>query len=213
MILSQPDLRKAVRNGEIRFDPPLEDNQWGEAFVDLRLGHQFTRFRKLESVTISIANGLEELGDLGLWDSEVLDVNPATGKPQQCILEPGDFVLALTHEKITIPNHLIGMIEGRSTYARVGLSMHETAPWIQPGWDHSPITLEIRNNSQLKIALTPLIDRPCQLSFLQLTTALPPSLAYGTRSTDRYQHQSHPLKHAKRKPVKAEPVKRQTKRR
>jgi dCTP deaminase len=194
MILSQPDLRDAVARREIIFDPPLEETQWGEASVDLRLGHQFTRFRKLRSVTISVAEGLEELGKLDLWDTETLQVNSKTGKQAQCIIEPGEFVLALTLEKISIPNHLIGMIEGRSTYARIGLSMHQTAPWIQPGWKNTPIILEIRNNGSLKIALTPEIDRPCQLSFLQLTKPLPAALAYGSRPTDRYQNQDHPLK-------------------
>src|SRR5262249_43144926 len=47
---------------------------------------------------------------------------------------PGQFVLALTYESIKIPKHLIALVEGRSTYARLGLSMHQTAPWIQPGW-------------------------------------------------------------------------------
>jgi dCTP deaminase len=195
MILSQPDLRAAVDKGEIVFDPPLQENQWGEASVDLRLGHQFTRFRKLKSITVSVADGLGELGDLDLWDTETIETNPKTGKRGQCVLEPGDFVLALTLEKITVPNHLIGLIEGRSTYARIGLSMHETAPWIQPGWKNTPIILEIRNNGQLNIALTPEIDKPCQLSFLRLTTPLPTTLAYGSRPTDRYQDQDHPLKH------------------
>jgi dCTP deaminase len=106
-------------------------------------------------------------------------------------------VLALTHESITVPNNLIALVEGRSTYARVGLSMHQTAPWIQPGWS-GPIVLEIANHGQIPIKLTPLIDRPCQLTFLQLKSPVPKSLAYGSRKTDTYKDQAHPLKHKRR---------------
>ena len=45
------------------------------------------------------------------------------------------FVLAMTYEKVTMPLDMIAMVEGRSTYARVGLSMHQTAPWIHPAFE------------------------------------------------------------------------------
>jgi len=56
MILSQSDIRHAVDAGEISFSPSLESNQWGEASVDLRPGFQFTQFKDIEGVTISIAD-------------------------------------------------------------------------------------------------------------------------------------------------------------
>ena len=46
MILSQPEIRAAVQNGDIKFEPPLEERQWGEASVDLRLGLNFTKLKK-----------------------------------------------------------------------------------------------------------------------------------------------------------------------
>ncbi|MEO7143055.1 MAG: hypothetical protein ABI165_06070, partial [Bryobacteraceae bacterium] len=107
-------------------------------------------------------------------------------------------VLGMTYESVSIPLDLIGLVEGRTTYARVGLSMHQTAPWIQPGWN-GPIILEIINSGTLEIELTPLIDRPCQLSFLKLDKALPKSLRYGGRATDVYQGQRHPFKVGKPK--------------
>jgi deoxycytidine triphosphate deaminase len=71
--------------------------------------------------------------------------------------------------------------------------MHQTAPWIQPGWTGT-IVLEIMNNGPITIELTPLVDRPCQLTFFQLTSALPEELAYGSRETDIYKDQRHPIK-------------------
>ncbi|MBI4274003.1 MAG: dCTP deaminase [Rhizobiales bacterium] len=186
MILSQKDIRKAVKAGKIRFSPTLEDKQWGEASIDLRLGRQFTRYRKdITGITLSVAEGLGSLGDLNLWITEDRD---------SFDLDPGELVLALTYESITIPNNLIGLVEGRSTYARVGLSMHQTAPWIQPGWS-GPIVLEIANHGQIPIKLTPLVDRPCQLTFLELKSAVPAAIAYGSRKTDTYKDQKHPLRH------------------
>lgn len=188
MILSQKDIRKQVKAGKIGFSPALEEKQWGEASIDLRLGRQFTQYRKdIEGITLSVAAGLGSLGDLNLWITEERDY---------FLLAPGELVLALTHESITVPNNLIALVEGRSTYARVGLSMHQTAPWIQPGWS-GPIVLEIANHGQIPIKLTPLIDRPCQLTFLELKSPVPKSLAYGSRQTDRYKDQKHPLKHRK----------------
>ena len=106
----------------------------------------------------------------------------------------------MTYESIKVPKHMIALVEGRSTYARMGLSMHQTAPWIQPGWS-GPIVLEIMNNGPVRIALTPLIDRPCQITFFELKSSVPDAVAYGSRPTDRYQDQAHPLVHDKPSPA------------
>ena len=92
-----------------------------------------------------------------------------------------------------VPNHLIARVEGRSTYARLGISMHQTAPWIQPGWE-APIVLEIMNAGALTVELTPVLERPCQITFFQLTSELPTKIACGAKPSDAYQHQTHPLR-------------------
>jgi dCTP deaminase len=192
MVLSQLQIREEVEKGAIRFEPPLEAKQWGEASVDLRLGYKFTKFRPNKNVIFSMADGIGALSDTGLYDEVILEPKDRMGKRPQYILEPGEFVLALTHEHVWIPRHLIAMVEGRSTYARAGLSMHQTAPWIQPGWD-GQITLEIRNSGENRIALTPLEDKPCQLTFLRLTSEVPEKHAYGSRSSDIFQNQTSAL--------------------
>ena len=178
------------------FDPPLEDDQWGEASVDLCLGFRFTKLKELKDFKVSVAKGLQALADAGFWVTKDLKEHDEFGA-ETCVLKPGDFVLAMTHERVKIPRNLIGLVEGRSTYARVGLSMHQTAPWIQPGWS-GPIVLEIRNSGPLTIELTPLVDRPCQLTFIRLSSPLPKRLSYGSRTTDVYQDQDHPLKQRRR---------------
>jgi dCTP deaminase len=197
MILSQPGIRTAIEAGEIKFDQPLQDNQFGEASVDLCLGFSFTVLRDPGGMTFSVADGLQGVGEAGVWKEKILREADEHGKRESYKLIPDDFVLAMTHESITISNKLIARVEGRSTYARVGLSMHQTAPWLQPGRE-GQLILEIKNAGPLTIELTPLIDRPCQITFFRLSKPLPKSLAYGMKVKDTYQRQKHPLKHAKR---------------
>jgi len=198
VVLSQPEIREAVRKGEIVFDPPLEETQFAEASVDLRLGYDFTIFKEgLTGIRVSIADGLKTLGEMGVWISKTLREKDEFGNRETFLLGPNKMVLAFTYEKISIPNNLIALIEGRSTYARVGLSMHQTAPWVQPGWS-GPLILEITNQGPLEIYLTPKVDKPCQLTFLKLSEELPAALSYGSKSATSFQNQTHPLKQTKK---------------
>ena len=190
MILSQTQIREAVDSGEIKFSPPLEPRQWGEASVDLRLGLRFSKLKAVTGQTVSLAKGVSALS--GLWQEKELKIEDVLGKKEFFRLEPNEFILAQTYEHIWMPCNLIAMVEGRSSYARAGLSMHQTAPWIQPGWD-GHITLEIRNSGPLNIDLTPVDDLPCQLTFFQLSSKLDQSQAYGSKPTDVFQGQTSVL--------------------
>ena len=188
MILSKPDIRAAMERGEIRFSPQVEDNQIGDASIDLRLGYKFTKFKK-STVIVPLAQGLKEISGNGLWHEVTFPEKDEFGKRRSYCLEPDEFILAQTYEAIWIPRNLIARVEGRSTYARVGLSMHQTAPWLQPGWD-GQITLEIRNSGELRVELTPISDRPVQVTFFKLSSELSADQGYGSRATDAFQHQT-----------------------
>ena len=194
MILSHNDIRKAVDERRIVFDLPLVCDQFKEASVDLRLGFPFTILQKdLHGVKVSVANGLKPIQDANFSTTIDLKEKNALGQAETFTIEPKMFVLAMTYEKVTMPLDMIAMVEGRSTYARVGLSMHQTAPWIQPAFE-GQITLEIMNNGPLQIELTPLRDRPCQLTFFQLRSPVHEKKGYGTRESDVYQGQKHPFR-------------------
>ena len=192
MILSGLDIRDSVESGRISFSPGLEPSQWGEASVDLRLGFQFTKLVKQEGVTISVAEGLRALQSTNLWETLDIKENGKFGDQEFIEMKQGDFLLAKTYESIAVPRNMIARVEGRSTYARVGLSMHQTAPWIQPGWK-GQIILELLNNGPLTIKLTPKRDRPCQITFFKLTQEVDEDLAYGAKRQDAYQNQAHPI--------------------
>jgi dCTP deaminase len=191
MILSRPEIQDAIDRGEIRFSPQIDERQLGDASIDLRLGFKFTKFKNSD-VKILLAKGITQISDTGLWVEETFPLKDGFGKRKSYCIEPGEFILAQTYEHIWIPRNLIARVEGRSTYARVGLSMHETAPWLQPGWD-GQITLEIRNSGPLHIELMPIDDRPCQVTFFKLSTEIPADQGYGSRPTDSFQHQTSPL--------------------
>jgi len=189
MVLSQIDIKQAIDKEEIGFTPEIEPQQWAEASINLRLGFRFTQLREAPSITVSVAAGIGSVGSLGLWDEKTLKEFDELGARESFKLKPGKFVLALTHETIRVPRNLIARVEGRSTYARMGLSMHQTAPWVQPGFS-GPLVLEIANLGSFTIELTPIIDRPCQITFFKLQTPVPEDLAYGSRPTDMYQNQA-----------------------
>jgi|SRR5882724_7959422 len=192
MILAQKEIRAELAKKAIKFDPPIEEHQWGPASINLRLGTRFTTFREAPNVTFSISQGISGLQETALWNEEQFQLHDALGKKRTLVLEPKEFVLGVTHEHVWIPRHLIGMVEGRSSYARAGISIHQTAPWLQPGWD-GQITLEIRNNGKYKISLCPLEDMPCQITFHKLTSTVPPKDAYGSKPTDAFQNQTSPM--------------------
>jgi dCTP deaminase len=172
MVLSKKEILAAVKNGELAFTPAIDEElQLGPTNVDLRLDSNFTIFKPASGITISLSEGLKALGSAEPWVSEDLPEFDEFGKLRSFPIAPGEFVLARTLEIVTIPPDLIGMVEGRSSYARLGLSMHQTAPWIHPGYNNK-ITLEIRNSGSLTINLTPKIDRPCQLTFLRMSESV-----------------------------------------
>lgn len=95
-----------------------------------------------------------------LWDQREEDV---------ITLRPRQLVLAQTLEVVHLPNDLMGLVEGRSSWARFGVGVHVTAPKIDPGY-RQPITLELFNLSEVAYELQPEIDQPCQLMLLRTSS-------------------------------------------
>ncbi|MBF6560881.1 MAG: dCTP deaminase [Candidatus Binataceae bacterium] len=165
MLLSRPDILSRIQSGNIRFNPELSDDAIKECSVDLRLAPIFSVFKKKEHSYIAalrIHDAAAAFNAPDLWDQQQRD---------RWTLQPGEFVLSQTLERVQIPNDLMGLVEGRSSWARFGISVHVTAPKIDPGFS-APITLELTNHGNIAIELIANEDRPCQLMFLQLSTPL-----------------------------------------
>lgn len=182
-VLSKPDIQKYLDQGKLQFAPSLPGDAIAQVSIDLRLGRRFSVFKNKPSYIpcIHVDHSLWESADL--WEHEERDTFR---------LEPGKFVLAQTLEKVTIPNDLVGLVEGRSSFARVGVTIHVTAPKIDPGFSGT-ITLEMANFGTLPVELRAEVDKPAQLMLLALSTPLGATELYGTGDGDAFQYQDEPI--------------------
>jgi len=190
LILSKPDILAYIRKKKIQFDREIRESDIAQVSVDLHLGRKFSVLKPLPSHITSI------YVDEGLWEAEDLWEH---FEQDEYTLHPNKFVLARTLEEVTIPGDLVGLVEGRSSWARAGVTIHVTAPKIDPGF-HGSITLEMFNFSQAKITLRAEKDTPAQLMFLRVSKPLEKGQLYGTKSSDRFQHQTEPIPRTKKPP-------------
>ena len=131
MILGKEEILNEIKRGNLKIEPFNSNNIKGSS-IDLTLDNKFRVFnRDIE-------------GEDYKKYSKLITKN-------EIILEPGDFILGITKEKITLKN-LCGWLQGRSTYARIGLGIHVTANFIHPGVSNKQV-LEIKNLNNYKIKI------------------------------------------------------------
>ena len=157
MILSDRSIREALADGRIVIDP-LDEGAVQPSSVDLRLGSSFRVFRNHTLGHIDVKQDLSEL----TTPVEADDDDPF-------ILHPGEFVLGCTLERVALPDDLVARLEGKSSLGRLGLLIHSTAGFVDPGFD-GQLTLELSNVANLPITLYPGM-RIGQISFQRMTTA------------------------------------------
>jgi dCTP deaminase len=157
VILSDRSIREAIAEGRITIDP-LDENRIQPSSVDLKLDRLFRVFRNHTAGVIDVKENLEDL-------TELIQI-PEDGV---FMLHPGEFVLGSTYERVTLGTDLVGRLDGKSSLGRLGLLIHSTAGFIDPGFD-GHITLELSNVASLPITLYPAM-RIGQISFLAMTTA------------------------------------------
>lgn len=105
------------------------------------------------------------------------------------ILHPGEFMLAVTLEQVEVPTNLVGRLDGKSSLGRLGLIVHSTAGFVDPGFK-GRLTLELMNLTNLPILLYPAMPIS-QISFSYLTS--PAERPYGAKgSKSKYQGQEGP---------------------
>ncbi len=157
MILSDRSIREELAAGRIRIEP-FDEQQIQPSSVDLRLGHRFRRFQRSNKPFIDVKQPVHDL-------MEVLEI--PTGEP--VIVRPREFMLGTTVETVTIPDDMVGRLEGRSSLGRLGIIIHSTAGYVDPGFS-GQVTLEISNLLDEAVALYPGM-RIAQISFSRMTTA------------------------------------------
>ena len=107
MVLSKNELLEALANEGLKFDPPVEQGQIGPTGIDLRLGPEFTVFKAAPGVRLSIAEGMAGIAAAQLWETAELEEFDQYHKISTYVLDPGEFILARTLERVTIPAHLV----------------------------------------------------------------------------------------------------------
>lgn len=165
MILSDRDIFKEIKRGGLKFTPPVELDQISASSIDLRLADVFT-------VPKTPRDGISMTIDPGKISPEVVHEEYSKvvtlGPGRKFELKPQDFVLGYTLETVELPNYLAARIEGRSSMARLGVSIHQTAPTVQANF-RGQLRLEISNLGPYSVLLEP-GTRFCQLIVEQLSS-------------------------------------------
>lgn len=160
MVLSDEQIVMEILKGDLVITPLFNGNaQIGSSSIDVRLGTEFRYIKTSKQTHFDLSQSIEKIKEQIEGYSEVVHINPM----DPFILHPNDFVLASTLEYIIIPNYLTGRLEGRSTWGRVGLQVHSTAGFVDPGFEGS-LTFELNNMGKLPLPLYPGI-RVGQISF------------------------------------------------
>ena len=177
MILSDGTIRKLLEDGRIRIEP-LGDDAIQPASVDLRVGHQFRTFVNHRYPIIDVRLPMDEL-------TQLVEASPE----EPFVLHPGEFALASTLERVALPDDLVATLNGKSSLGRLGLVIHQTAGWADPGFE-GHLTLELANAANLPITIYPGM-KIGQISFMTLDQ--PAEHPYGSRETgSKYQGQEGP---------------------
>jgi len=142
MALSDNDIKRLISRGEMKFEPKLSESQINAASVDLTLDARFWVFKKkyaqskkpVDLSKVPFQEAVEEV------------------RAKSITLLPGGMALGITRERITLPANIIGTLEGRSRYARMGLAVHVTSALVQPGSDNHQV-LEIVNFAPFPVTI------------------------------------------------------------
>ena len=175
-VLSDRTIKTLLAEGRIVVEP-LGEGCIQPASVDVHLDKHILVFRNSRRPYIDVREDLSDLTEM----EEIGD--------QPFMLHPGEFVLGSTLESIEIPDDLVARLEGKSSLGRIGLLIHSTAGYVDPGWK-GHLTLELSNVANLPITLYHGM-KIGQLSFLQLSTRA--DVPYGSPELgSKYQGQTVP---------------------
>lgn len=178
MILSDVDIKKRIEAGTIKIDPyPNFEEQLGPCSIDLHLGNSFKIFKVSRYSFIDLKNGAN-IDDM-MEEIVVKDDAPF-------IIQPHDFVVAVTKEEIILPANMMGRLDGRSSLARLGLVIHVTAARFDPGWRGKAV-MELGNLGTVPIILYSGM-RICAMTFEDLSSSS--EIPYTSRKDHKYAGQS-----------------------
>jgi dCTP deaminase len=167
MILSNVDILKALEEKRLFIDPPPPPESFSTSAVDLHVGDEFKRWKATpQGADLSINLSQVRIPQYGDF------VEPVAADQDGLVPVPRDgFLLAKTLETVRLPveSCLAARVEGRSSFARLGLAVHITAPTVHAGFE-GPIVLEIKNLGPFTLKLEPGKTAICQMIFEQVSS-------------------------------------------
>src|SRR3954463_10984152 len=176
-VLSDRDIRAAMQAGRVRIDP-YDPACLQPSSIDLHLDSDFRVFRNNRYPYIDVRAPQPDLTEMVSVEGD-----------EPFILHPGEFVLGQTLEWTELPNDLVARLEGKSSLGRLGLLIHSTAGYVDPGWKGN-LTLELSNVANLPIALY-FGMKIGQISFFKMSSEV--DRPYGSPELgSKYQGQSEP---------------------
>lgn len=186
MRLCDRDIIHALDEGRLGIEPRPDNLKISGVSVDLRLGDRFRVFSSHQTPYIDLSGSRDKVNAAveRVMSDEIL-VLPE----DRFMLHPGELALGITYESITLPEDMVGWLDGRSSLARLGLMVHVTAHRIDPGWSGN-IVLEFFNSGKLPLALQPGMSIGA-MSFETLSG--PAERPYVKREDAKYRGQTGPL--------------------
>lgn len=141
-VLTRDEILRRIADGTIGIDP-FDPSQVGPASIDLHLGRTFRAFRPAQEIF--------HVTD----EADYRSVTSVIEVEDYFLLLPGQAIHGVTQERITLPDDICGWIQGRSRFARIGLMVHVTANFMQPGIRDAKQVLEMNNAGPVPLAIHP----------------------------------------------------------
>ena len=185
-LLSDKKIKEYVKKGIISI-VPFEESQVGPSSYDLRLGFKFRVFKNVGEAFIDPKKFNDELIDKKeteeyiVYNYKYTDLYQLKNENSIFVIHPNEFVLASVYEYIKLSDNIAAQIQGRSSFARLGLIVHTSAGWVDPGYA-GYLTLELVNVNKKPIILRPLM-KIAQISFFEVEDVEVP---YYKRKSSKY---------------------------
>ena len=180
MILSDRDIKKNLKEGKIKIIPkPNFKEQLGPCSLDLRLGNTFKTFKPTQYPYLDLKRKID-------FEAFMEEIRIEEGAP--FILQPKEFIIAVTKEEIILPADIMARLDGRSSLGRLGLVVHSTAARFDPGWKGKAV-MELGNLGVMPIILYAGM-RICAMTFETLSS--PAEIPYLKQKDHKYARQKSP---------------------
>jgi len=178
MVLSDRTIRAEIEAGRLIFDP-FDPSLIQPSSVDVRVDRKFRVFHNARYPYIDVRKPMDDLTELVTIEDD----------DEPFVLHPGEFVLGQTLERVSLPDDLVARLEGKSSIGRLGLLIHSTAGFVDPGFEGN-LTLELSNVANLPITIY--YGMPIgQISFMRMDS--PVENPYGAGAPgSKYQGQAEP---------------------